>query len=198
MSRKITRIIIGAAILVAVLFALTLPGPRLTYASTQPKDRYGPVMLKYELQNRSLWPIYYDGYSPAMPLYRVSYRSGDMWQERPAGGFCGTGVRPRRLEPWKTVLINVNAGSVDTSRVFRVGVPYYRSTWRLPHYLVECMFHVDSDTIVWSKGGGVARGGAVRGRSPLTPDWAGIDSAAEHGAGVGGGGVAGKIWAGRE
>ena len=150
MKRNITRILVGVLIVVAALFGLMLPGPRLLYISVQPKDRYGNVSLKYELQNRSEWPIYYQGYGPEMPLYRLSYRSGNEWIQHPIM-WCGTGAHFNRLGPWEKTFIYVHAGSVDTSRIFRVGIPYYRTTWMFPYELAADIRKGELRGSVWSK-----------------------------------------------
>gem|GEM_PF-5913511 len=131
MKRRILRILIWLAGVGVILFILTLPGPRLSYVSTQPMYANGPIGLKYELQNRSSWPIYYSGYGPGSPFYRVAYRSEAGWEEQLLG-VCGTGVRTSCLAPWKSVSIYVTPDCVDTSRTFRVGLSYWRANWLLP------------------------------------------------------------------
>jgi hypothetical protein len=150
MKRSLFRCAIGCAAVVAILFLLMIPGPRLQYVATQPKDSNGTTHLEYELSNRSSWPIYYYGYGPTLPLYRVSYRTGLEWKTRPTG-WCGTGAQYNRLGPWKSVNVLVNTDNVGTSRVFRVGVPFLRTTW-LPYGLLYRTTKSDPSGCVWSDG----------------------------------------------
>ena len=152
MKRRIVICLIITAAVSAILFVLTLPGPRLQYVATQPKDQNGTIHLAYELRNRSSWPMYYYGYGPAMPLYRAAYRIGSDWKTHPIG-WCGTGAHYNRLGPWRSAAVYVAAGSVDTSKVFCVGIPYRRTTWMLPYELVFLVTKRDfGDHCVWSKG----------------------------------------------
>ena len=143
-----------AAVIVAslVIYACaTNPRPRLSYIGRSVPKGSGIIPVEYELRNRSLLPIYYEGYSPDWPLYRISYRTNETWNTPSGGWLCGTGVEARRLAPGKSVTITVDVRNIDTARVFRVGVPYYRLTWRLPHYWAWRIFKKDLDPVVWSE-----------------------------------------------
>jgi hypothetical protein len=139
MKRKFMIGLIVFEVIAGILVLLMMPGPRLRYLGVQPKDANGTVYLKYELRNSSLMPIYYQGYGPTLPLYQESYKTGSTWRVQFVS-WCGTGAQYQRLGPLASTNVFFAVSRVDTSCVWRLGVPYVRTTWALPHGILGLVF----------------------------------------------------------
>ena len=97
------------------------------FIAREPSSEVSSNGFAFRFGNPTKKPIYFSGWEPASPHYKIQIYNGTIWKDEVVL-VCGTGLGIRELPPGKSVLLDVRAHAAK----FRVGVALLSNdkTWK--------------------------------------------------------------------
>lgn len=91
----------------------------------------GTSMNQFRLCNTTRASIFYSGYGPSGPWYRIQTKKGNDWEELKVGWFCGTGLTRNEIPPGASARFGVTDKAIHGA--FRVGISFSTSKEQVNH-----------------------------------------------------------------